>query len=370
MTAVHTYLDYNATAPVRPPVAEAVARALALTGNPSSIHGPGRTTRRLLEDSRDAIAALTGAASDGVIFTSGATEANALALSGWQRPVILASAVEHASIAEGAVSRFVPVDRHGVIDLAVLGQMLAETEQPVLLALMLANNETGVIQPVAEAAKIAKVHGALVHCDAVQAAGRLPIDIRLLGVDSLALSAHKMGGAPGIGALVLADGQADLQALWKGGGQERKRRSGTENVPGIAGFAAVARLAAAEIARQPKLAVLRDRLESDVKRLMPTAVIFSEGANRLGNTSCIAVPGMTAQTLLMALDLAQVAVSAGSACSSGKLAPSRVVAAMGYPELAAAAIRVSFGWASQDSDVDHFLAAFAAIVVKMRGHAA
>jgi cysteine desulfurase len=355
---------------VRPEAAQAVLHALTLNGNPSSIHRPGRQARRHLEDSREVIAALTGARPEGVIFTSGASEANALALSGWRREVIMASAVEHASIAEGPIAETLPVGRDGIIDLSVLDERLSAVGRPVLLALMLANNETGVIQPMAAAVDIARAHGARVHCDAVQAAGRLPLDMARLGVDSLSLSAHKMGGPAGCGALVLADGQADFGALWKGGGQERMRRGGTENLPGIAGFAAVARLAAADIAAQPRLAALRDRLEADVRARIPDAVIIGRESPRLANTSCIAVPGVAAQTLLMALDLAHVAVSAGAACSSGKLAPSRVLIAMGHADLAASAIRVSLGWASREDDVDRFLDAYTAAAGTIRGRAA
>jgi cysteine desulfurase len=353
------YLDYNASAPVRPEAAAAVADALAYAGNPSSIHAFGRAAHRLLEDSRERIAGLTGARPAAVIFTSGATEANALALGGLARRATLVSAIEHPSIAEARHDGTIAVDRDGLVDLAALDDLLGAAPAPALVAVMLANNETGVVQPIEAVVRIARAHGALVHCDAVQAAGKLPLDIAALGVDSLSLSAHKLGGPQGCGALVLADADTPLTPLLAGGGQERRRRPGTENLPGIAGFAAAAALAGAELNGTDRLRGLRDRLEREVRQCSPAVVILGAAAPRLANTSCLAVPGVPAQTLLMALDLAGVAVSAGSACSSGRLAPSPVVKAMGFDALAGSAIRVSFGWASAESDVDQFLTAFA-----------
>jgi cysteine desulfurase len=361
------YLDYNATAPVRPEAVRAVMHAVSICGNPSSVHGFGRAARRIVEDAREVVAALVGAEPAGVVFTSGATEANALALAGCGGRRVIVSAVEHPSVLQAGDVDIVPVDRHGVVELAALEEMLAASSNPALVAVMLANNETGVIEPVADVARVAHAHGARVHCDAVQAAGRMTVDLRTLGVDSLALSAHKLGGPQGVGALVLADGTDDLPSLIKGGGQERRRRAGTENVPGIAGFAAVARVDDGETAR---VRVLRDRLEIGVRRTAPSVVVFGEGVDRLPNTVCLAVPGLSAATAVIALDLAGVAVSAGAACSSGKVAPSHVLTAMGAGALAGAAIRVSLGWGSGDRDVDRFIETFNGIVGRLTAHAA
>jgi cysteine desulfurase len=296
-----------------------------------------------------------------VIFTSGGTEANALAIAGLGRRRILVSAIEHPSVLAPAGGETVPVDGDGVIDLDALDRRLAASEEPALVAVMLANNETGVIQPMAEVVRLAKARGALVHCDAVQAAGKIEVDLARLGVDSLALSAHKLGGPQGVGALVLADPDTELAPLVRGGGQERRRRAGTENLPGIAGFAAAVGEAAAGADEAIRVAALRDRLERGAKERATGLVVFSEMVRRLPNTSCLAVPGLSAQTALMSLDLAGVAVSAGSACSSGKVAPSHVLTAMGAGALAGSAIRISLGWASADEDVDLFFDAFGAL---------
>jgi cysteine desulfurase len=353
------YLDYNASAPIRPEAAAAVARALSLTGNASSVHGFGRRARACLEDAREAVAALVGAPARAVVFTSGGTEANALALRGTGRPRVLLSAGEHPSVLKAVDgARLVPLRRDGVIDLARLAAMLEEGAQPALVSVMLANNETGVIQPLEEVIALARRHGALVHCDAVQAAGKIAIDRGALGVDLLSLSAHKIGGPQGVGALIVGDA-LEVTPLLRGGGQERGRRAGTENLPGIAGFAAAAELAKAELADTARIAALRDDLERRLRALAPEAVIFGATAPRLPNTTCVAVPGLAAETQVMSLDLAGVAVSAGSACSSGKVAPSHVLRAMAASEAeTAAAIRISLGWASTSADVDRFLYAW------------
>jgi len=356
------YLDYNATAPLRPEAAAAIARALEVTGNPSSVHRFGRAARRIVEDAREAVAALVGAAPGGVIFTSGGTEANNLALAGCGRRRLLVSAGEHDSVLQAAPDAVrVPLTAAGTVDLAALEALLGEAAGDALVSVQLANNETGVIQPIAAVADCAPRHGALVHCDAVQAGGRIPVELGALGADLLSLSAHKIGGPQGVGALILA-GDLELAPLLRGGGQERRRRAGTENVAGIAGFAAAARAAARDLPRQAALAALRDRLEAGVRGLAPEAVVLGAESPRLANTSCIAVAGLSAETQVMALDLAGVAVSSGAACSSGKVAPSRVLAAMGVdPALADAAIRVSLGWASEPSDIDHFLDAWGSL---------
>jgi cysteine desulfurase len=359
-----TYLDYNATAPVRPEVAAAVSAALAEVGNPSSVHGFGRAARARLETAREQVAALVGARPNQVVFTSGGTEANALAIGGAGRSRVLASAIEHDSVLKSAACELIPVERSGVVDLAALEQMLSASPELTLVALMLANNETGVIQPVAEAARIA--HGALLHCDAVQAAGKIALDFAGLGAGLMSLSAHKLGGPPGVGALIVAD-HVDLQARQRGGGQERSRRAGTENVPGIIGFGVAAEIAAAELGGMARVGALRDDLERRIVAAVPGAVIFGREAARLPNTTCLGLPGLSSEVQVMRLDLAGVAVSAGSACSSGKVQESHVLRAMGADAATAgAAIRVSLGWQSSADDVDRFVAAWTDLAARAR----
>ncbi len=364
------YLDHNATTPVRPEAAEAMAAALSAVGNPSSVHAFGRAARRLLEEAREEVAALAGAPASGVVFTGGGTEANTLALLGCGRPAVVVSAIEHDSVIGAAPSAaVVPVDADGLVDLDHLATMLVGIGDKAVVSVMLANNETGVIQPVARVAEIARRHGALVHCDAVQAAGRIPLDVKALGVHLMTLSAHKIGGPQGIGALIVEDG-ARIEPLLRGGGQEGRRRAGTQNLPGAAGFAAAASAAGAYLRAGGVPAAWRDRLEVAVKSIEPGLKIFGEGAPRLANTSCLAAPNMASETQVMALDLAGVAVSAGAACSSGKVGPSRVLAAMGGGELANCAIRVSFGWTSREADVDAFVAAWTAVRERIRNRRA
>ncbi|MGH6792319.1 MAG: cysteine desulfurase family protein [Methyloceanibacter sp.] len=371
-----SYLDYNATAPLRDEVRAAVIDALSLTGNPSSVHEEGRAARAAIEAARSKVAKLVGESPEDVIFTSGGTEANALALApqrgeAWHCYV---SAVEHPSVLAGG--RFhpetmtqIPVTPDGVIDLEILARELAkhhlEGWRP-LVSLMAANNETGAIQPVADAAKIVKDAGGLFHTDAVQAAGRMRLDMPALGADMLSLSAHKIGGPKGVGALVLREG-VSVEPLLKGGGQERRRRAGTENVPGIVGFGVAAELASADLARVDEIVALRDELEAKIVSLAPDAVVLSARVKRLPNTSCIAVPGAKAETLVIGLDLAGVAVSSGSACSSGKVEASHVLAAMGVaPELAHGAIRISLGFATRRDDIENFLQAFGALIKRVK----
>ncbi len=365
--ASRAYLDYNATAPIRPSAAAAVSEALQLGGNPSSVHAFGRAARARLEDARDSVAALAGARPEQLVFTSGGTEANNLALTWALGGRVLVSAGEHSSILEAAPqAESVPLKADGRVDLAALEERLAEAPRPSLVSLMLANNETGVIQPLAEAVRLARAAGVPVHCDAVQAAGKVALDISDLGVQLLSLSAHKIGGPAGVGALVVAE-DLSLEPLLRGGGQERRRRAGTENLPGIAGFAAAARDAAGQLSEFAQLARLRDRIEAEAAAIAPEVRIFGAEGPRLANTSCLAMPGVRAETQVMALDLAGVAVSAGAACSSGKVAPSHVLQAMGVEDaLADGAIRVSLGWASVPEDVDLFLAAWAELYTKTR----
>lgn len=363
---MHAYLDHNATTPVRPEAAIAVAEALARGGNPSSVHRFGRLARRVVEEARASVAALVGADPAGVAFTSGGTEANNLALGGTGRECVLVSAVEHASVREARDGiTLVPVDDDGIVRLDALAALLSGDARPALVSVMWANNETGAIQPVAEIAALAHAHGALLHCDAVQAAGRVPVDMEAAGIDLLTLSAHKLGGPPGAGALVLRDG-VDVASVLRGGGQERGRRAGTENVPAIAGFGVAAAFALQRLAAEAaRLAALRDRLEDEVRMRVPAATIHAANVVRLPNTSCIGLPGLRGEVQVVSLDLAGVAVSAGAACSSGKVAPSHVLAAMGRDATAAAeAIRVSLGWTTGEADIDRFLEAWTALAAR------
>lgn len=364
------YLDYNATVPLKQPVIEAMAAALAECGNASSVHRFGRLARRAVETAREEVAVLVGAAPRQIVFTGGGTEANnlAIAAAGAGRRVLV-SAIEHDSVLKAAPeAELIAVGPQGVIDLAALQAMLARDPRPALVCLMLANNETGAVQPVAQAAALAQAHGALVHCDAVQAAGKLAIDFSRLGVDTLALSAHKFGGPQGVGALVISD-SVELHPLLKGGGQERGWRAGTENVPAIRGFGVAARLAVQDLPAVLALAALRDHMEERLLRTAPEAVVLASGAGRLPNTTCIALPSLPAETQVMALDLAGVAVSAGSACSSGKVRPSHVLRAMGAdPALVGGAIRISLGWRTDEQDIDHLLDAWTTLVARARSH--
>jgi cysteine desulfurase len=355
------YLDWNATAKLRPEAQAAVTAALDVTGNPSSVHSAGRAARRLIEDARDRVAALVGVTSRDVVFTSGGTEANMLALAPALGEVLLISAIEHPSVRSGgrfAAAEDIAVTVAGVVDLVALERQLAGRSRP-LVSLMLANNETGVIQPVAAAAALVHAAGGLLHVDAVQGPGRIACDFKALGADLMTLSSHKIGGPQGVGALIRRDGLT-LDSQIKGGGQERGARAGTENVAGIAGFGA-----AAEAARQgwaeeaARMAALRDKLEAGIKAIAPKAIIFGAEAARLPNTTLFSVSGMKAETAVIGFDLEGVAVSSGAACSSGKVAPSHVLAAMGVaPELARGAIRVSLGYATSDDDVGTILKAW------------
>jgi len=353
------YLDYNATAPIRPEARDAMVAALSQPGNASSVHAPGRRARRLVEEARAKVAALAGVEPAWVTFTSGGTEANNLALGGLASQRKLVSAGEHDSVLQAVPEgQRIALTPDGLVDLEALSAALAAALEGSLVSVMLANNETGVIQPLEAVVALAREAGAWVHCDAVQAAGKIPLDMAALGVDLMTLSAHKLGGPPGVGAL-LARPELPLQPLQRGGGQERWRRAGTENLPGIAGFGAAAEVALRDLPAIAALAELRDRFEAEAKIIAPGLKIFGASVARLPNTSCVAVAGLPAETQLMALDLAGVAVSSGAACSSGKVQPSHVLTAMGASaQEAASAIRVSLGWNSSAEDVDRLLAAW------------
>lgn len=352
------YLDHNATTPVRPEAAEAVARALTQHGNASSVHRFGRLVRHTLDAARESVASLVGVSPANVVFTSGGTEANNQALRGFDGPVLV-SAVEHDSVlAAREDALVVDVDRDGVLVLERLQEALDRCESPALVSVMLANNETGVLQPLRDVARLAHEHDALVHCDAVQAAGKIDVSFAQLGVDMMSLSAHKLGGPQGVGALIVRDG-LDPEPLLRGGGQERRRRAGTENVAGIAGFGAAARIARDSLDVFARLGGLRDDMETRLRAAIPNIVVHGSDSERLPNTSCIGMPGMTAEIQVMQLDLAGVAVSSGSACSSGKVAPSHVLRAMGQDDVAAqSAIRISLGWDSDSRDIDRFVDAW------------
>ncbi len=364
MNAQRTYLDYNATAPVRPAVREAMVEALATVGNPSSVHAEGRAARGRVEDARLEVAALVDADPQDVIFTSGGTEANVLALrgaiAGQGVETLIVSAIEHPSVLQtarlaGVRTLEIPAAADGAIELDALAACLARADGRCLVSVMAANNETGAVQPVEEASALARDHGALMHVDAVQAAGRLALGPMTSGADMITLSAHKIGGPQGIGALIVRDG-ADPAPVLTGGGQERRLRAGTENVAAIAGFAAAAACVRKETEEPGRLAEMRDRLEADIVADIDGAVVFGSGTvRRLANTTCLAVPGISAEFLVMALDLAGFAVSSGAACSSGKVTRSHVLEAMGIePALAAGAIRVSTGWATTPDEIARF----------------
>ena len=364
------YLDWNATTPLRPEARAAMVAAFDLIGNPSSVHAEGRQARRLVEEARVTLAAAVGALPRNVIFTSAGTEANALALSPGLRgpsggPVerLLVSAVEHASVLAGG--RFpadkvghIRVTRAGVVDLDHLRALLKDGP-PALVSIMAANNETGALQPVAEAARIVHDAGGLLHIDAIQALGKIPFNINAVGADLATFSAHKIGGPKGIGALVVAEGLAGLEPVLRGGGQELNRRAGTENVAGIAGFGAAVKVALQAFPEDAKrMASLRDRLENGI-RAIAGATIFSDAIERLPNTILFTAPGLKAETAVIGFDLEGIAVSSGSACSSGKVQPSHVLSAMGFdPAVAQGAVRLSLGWSTEPDDINRALEAW------------
>jgi len=382
--AERVYLDWNATAPLCAEARAAVSAGLDIVGNPSSVHAEGRAARHLIEQARAEVAALVGADARNVVFTSGGTEANALALTadidlnGDKRSCmrLLMSGIEHPSVrlghrfANGQVEDL-PVTADGVVDLAALQMRLQALtiEEPghrILVSIMHANNETGVIQPITEAARIVHAAGGLLHVDAVQSVGRIPCDINALGADIVTISGHKLGAPKGVGALIKREPSLHLSAsLLKGGGQERGIRAGTENVIGIMGFGGAARAAAREQGRAAvRVAELRNRLETGLRAISPEVVVFGEAVERVPNTTLFAVAGAKAETVLIALDLEGIAVSSGAACSSGKVAPSHVLAAMGVPAaLALGAIRTSLGSTTSEAEIDFFLRAWSKVVM-------
>lgn len=366
--AQRVYLDYNATAPLRDCAKSAMIAALDIAGNPSSVHAEGRIARGVIESARDSVARLVGAQPSEIVFVSGATEANAWVMAqAWD--TIFVSGIEHDSVlAPAKASRaeivMVPVDARGRVQIEYMADRVL-TDANVgraLVSLQMANNETGIVQDVAAMAQLARGHGLFLHTDAVQAAGRMPLDFHASGIDLMSVSAHKLGGPKGVGALVIRD-HLDLTPYIRGGGQERRRRAGTENLAAIAGFGAAAEAALADLQTSSRLAMLRDGLETALREVAPDTVIVGEDVQRLPNTTALALPGRLAETLVIKLDLAGVAVSAGSACSSGKVGASHVLEAMGLsPDLAKGAIRVSLGPSTTDKDIAAFIAVWKRIV--------
>jgi cysteine desulfurase len=355
MTKIGIYLDYNASAPMEEAVANAVRDVALQGGNPSSVHRFGNVARRAIEDAREKVASFAAARPSEVVFTSGGTESNNLAIGGSGRETVFVSAVEHDSVLAPAADKslrceIIAVDTNGVVDTGALDQMLTAAKSPALVSVMFANNETGVIQPVKKIAEIAHSHGALFHCDAVQAAGRLSLD-ELSGADLISLSAHKLGGPMGVGALIVR--HDSLKARIVGGGQERGRRAGTENGPGIAGFGVAAEIASTH-EKATEINDLRDNLEARLTAI--GGFIFGDGAVRIGNTSCVSMPRVAAETQVIAFDLDGIAISVGAACSSGKVGASHVLAAMGVAvDDAETAIRVSLGHQTTSAQIDQFI---------------
>lgn len=361
------YLDYNATCPIFPEAIDAAGRAMAHTGNASSIHADGRAARKTVEDARAEVAKLANVRAAQVIFNSGATEGNNTILSGYRDKPVLVSAVEHPSVLEAAPhAKLIPVTKDGLTDLEKF-EALLDAAAPALVCVQLVNSETGVIQPARDIARLAKAKGAMVHCDAVQAAGRIAIDFTSLGADYLTLSAHKFGGPQGVGALIFREG-LQIPKFMHGGGQEKRQRAGTENVAAIAGFAAAAIRALANLdAYQAHCRALQSKLESALRSCANDLIVAGENAPRVANTTNVILPNASAETQLMAMDLEGVATSSGSACSSGTFKPSHVLAAMGYSAgEARSALRFSTGWATTDADIDEAAAAYARMVNRIR----
>lgn len=363
------YLDYNATTPVKPAVAALVCEVLGIVGNASSVHGFGRNARRRVETAREQVAALAGTNPNQVVFTCGATESNNAVLKQFQGRRIFVSAIEHPAVRNALPDlEFIPVTRDGVVDLDAFGKMLESGAPPALISVMMVNNETGVIQPIAEIAKMAKARhkDVFVHTDAVQAAGRMKVEFPALYIDYMSLSAHKMGGPQGVGALISAPG-APMAKLLHGGGQEKRQRAGTENVAGIAGFGLAAELALADMANYQTLALWRERMEAALKAAAPEMNVYGRNAPRVANTTALCLAGMPAETQLMSLDLEGIAVSSGSACSSGAFKPSPILQAMGASDVeASSTLRISTGWGTKESDIDRFIEAWTRIYTRLR----
>ncbi len=377
---VRVYLDHNATTPVHPAVADSVAEALrSQFGNASSVHAFGQAAKAALDDARGSVAALVGGEPSEIVFTSGGTEADNLAIRGVaeaapaDRRHLIASAIEHEAVlhtlkalsARGWRTTLLPVDSRGVVDPAELERAL--TPETALVSIMHANNEIGTLQPIAELAGVARANGVRVHVDAVQSAGKVPLDVRALGIDFASISAHKFNGPKGAGALWVRRGSR-VVATMTGGRQERNRRAGTENVPAIVGLGVAARIATEELeSTATGYHTLRDRLESGILERVPGTVVNGAPAPRVPNTTSMSFDGVEAEALLIALDLEGVAVSTGSACSSGTLEPSHVLRAMGFPaRRVQSSIRFSVGLGNTAAEIDHVLAVLPGLVGRLR----
>lgn len=366
------YLDYNATTPMRPEAISALTHAATVVGNPSSVHAAGRAARHEMEAARRILATHLGATPGRITFTSGGSEANALAIAGWE--TVFYSAIEHDCV-RAAVARYAPdghalkVTPDGVVDLNALEEAFTNAPGPGLIAVMLANNETGVIQPIEDIVALADQYGFKVHCDAVQAIGKIPVSMDALGVHSMTVSAHKFGGPKGVGALLHHE-PANLAAIMVGGGQERRKRAGTENLVGIVSMGAALEAAIADLAHMTEIETHRDHLQKHLTSAVPEAIVYGAGAPRLPNTLCVGVPGLKNETQLMQMDLAGVCVSSGAACSSGKVAPSHVLTAMGASDQAATeTLRFSLGWLTTKEDMDRTAAAWVAMAQRHLGRA-
>lgn len=357
------YLDHNATTPMRPEVRDLVITIMQGVGNASSVHGFGRAARKYVENARAQVADLCNVQSDQITFTSGATESINSVLHTYKERRVLISAIEHPAVLQSAPhAEHIPVTQDGVIDMDAYEALLNDGEAPALVCLMLVNSETGVIQPVAEAAKMAHDKGALMFIDAVQGAGRLDLNMRKLGADYMALSAHKMAGPQGVGALITKAG-IETPKFMLGGGQEKNCRAGTHNTAGIAGMGLAAQLAKKNLPHYDELTKLRDDMEARLRSMSNNLTIYGENAPRVGNTCNIGLSGIPAQTQLIALDLDGVAVSSGSACSSGAFKPSHVLTAMGANETRAkSALRISLGWNTTAADIDAFVSSYEKII--------
>ncbi|MEQ1789493.1 MAG: cysteine desulfurase family protein [Rickettsiales bacterium] len=356
------YLDYNATSPLRPQALAKMQQRLAIPANPSSAHNFGREAKKQLEDARKIIAETISVWANEIIFTASGTEANITALSAFPERRLLLSEIEHSSALSIKHDEIIKVDANGIINLANLELKLAENQQPALVCVMLANNETGVIQPISEVAEICKKHGALLHVDAVQALGKIPVDFSLLSVDMLSISAHKCGGALGAAALVVKN-NLSIKPLLTGGGQELGRRAGTENIAAIAAFAVA--LEAIDFKQMQNLRDWLDEMEEQMQ--LAGGIIFGKDVPRLPNTTCVAMPNVGNEVQLIDFDLNGYAVSAGSACSSGRIEKSHVLLAMGVaPELAACAIRISVGWNTTKDEIEKFTQAWLKLSARLR----
>jgi cysteine desulfurase len=378
---MRVYFDYNATTPLAPPVVEAMSRALVdQFGNASSVHSFGQQAKAALDEARSAVAALLGAEPSEVVFTSGGTESDNFAIRGAAEALeptgrrhLIASAIEHEAVLNtlkalarrGWRTALLPVDQTGIVAPERLREALAD--DTALVSVMHANNEIGTIQPIAELARVAHERGALMHTDAVQSAGKIPVDVKALGVDLLSLSAHKFNGPKGAGALWIKRGTRMLPIL-TGGKHERSRRAGTENVPAIVGMGVAARLAAAKLeAEAARVAALRDRLEAGILQAVPGTAVNGDRGHRVPNTTNISFDRVEAESLLIALDLEGIAVSTGSACSSGTLEPSHVLRAMGFPaHRTQNSLRFSLGMFSTEAEVDRVVAVLPRLVEKLR----